>query len=73
LMEIGDQCVRLGADPEFEGGEQILVDARWLTLDQIPERDRTFVWAAGLLGVEPFRGEVLGWSDEISYPQESTA
>jgi len=68
LVDIGDQEPRLGADPEFRGEEQILVDVRWLTLAEIPERDRAFLWAAGLLGVKGFSAEVECWGDEISYP-----
>jgi 8-oxo-dGTP pyrophosphatase MutT (NUDIX family) len=68
LVDIGAQDVRLGSDPEFDPGEQVLVDARWMTLSQIPERDRAFLWAAGLLGVKVFLAEVEGWGNEISYP-----
>jgi 8-oxo-dGTP pyrophosphatase MutT (NUDIX family) len=68
LVDIGEQDVRLGSDPEFEPGEQVLVDAQWMTLAQIPERDRAFLWAAGLLGIKEFMTEVESWGDEISYP-----
>ncbi len=66
LMDIGTQEPQIGSDPEYQ--EQVLVDMRWLTLSEIPERDQTFLWAAGLLGVEEFFTEVLGWGDSISYP-----
>ena len=49
--------------------EQVLVDVGWLSLPEIPERDRTFLWAAGLLGIKEFYDEVSGWGDSISYPQ----
>jgi 8-oxo-dGTP pyrophosphatase MutT (NUDIX family) len=74
LIDIGDQEVRLGADPEFarEPGlahdNQALLDVRWLALHEIPERDRAFLWAAGLLGVGSFPDEVERWGDRISYP-----
>jgi len=73
-VDIGDQEVRLGADPEFarEAGlardNQALLDVRWLALHEIPERDRAFLWAAGLLGVGSFLEEVERWGDRISYP-----
>jgi 8-oxo-dGTP pyrophosphatase MutT (NUDIX family) len=68
LVDIGEQEVHLGSDPEFEGGVQVLVDVAWLALCEIPERDRAFLWAAGLLGVPPFLDEVECWGDRISYP-----
>jgi hypothetical protein len=40
----------------------------WLTLEELPERDRATLWAAGLLTLEPFRSEVTQWGAEISYP-----
>lgn len=67
-VDIGDQEVRLGADPEFAHDNQALLDVRWLALHEIPERDRAFLWAAGLLGVGPFLEEVERWGDRISYP-----
>jgi len=70
LVDIGGQQPSLGHDPEFVDGAQapILVDLQWLRLGELPERDRAFLWAAGLLGVEGFLDEVEGWGDCISYP-----
>jgi 8-oxo-dGTP diphosphatase len=68
LVEIGDQEPNIGADPEFTPADQILVDLRWLTLLEIPERDRAYLWAAGLLNVPGFEDEVSSWGDALSYP-----
>lgn len=68
LVEIGDQKTCLGEDPELR--EQSLIDVKWLKLDEIPERDRAFVWAAGLLTVPGFYPEVESWGDSISYPNK---
>lgn len=68
LVEIGDQEPHLGADPEFTCTHQILVDLRWLTLAELPERDRAYLWAAGLLDVPDFLDEVSSWGDVVSYP-----
>lgn len=68
LVDIGDQTPRLGADPEFVDTDQILVEVKWLRLREVPERDRAFLWAAGLLGIAGFLAEVESWADEISYP-----
>jgi len=72
LVDIGDQQPLLGADPEFARREQVLVDVRWMTLCEIPERDRTFLWAAGLLGIEPFFDDVVAWGDSISIPTDQS-
>jgi ADP-ribose pyrophosphatase YjhB (NUDIX family) len=68
LVKIGDQVPRRGKDPELSEENQILIATAWLTLAEIPERDRTFLWAAGLLGIEPFFKEVVTWGSERSYP-----
>ena len=72
LVDIGDRNPSLGHDPEAEEGKQalVLVDMQWLRLSEIPERDRTFLWAAGLLGVNDFLSEVESWGSDTSYPGE---
>jgi ADP-ribose pyrophosphatase YjhB (NUDIX family) len=67
-VEIGSQEPRMGADPEFAHDNQILTDVRWLTLTEIPERDRAYLWAAGLMSIPNFLDEVSNWGDELSYP-----
>jgi hypothetical protein len=64
----GGACLGVGSDPEFDREDQILADMRWLTLAEICERDRAYLWAAGLLSVPPFMDEVSSWGDETSYP-----
>jgi len=68
LVEIGSQEPHMGSDPEFAQDDQILVDVRWLTLAEIPERDRAYLWAAGLMSIPIFLDEVSKWGDELSYP-----
>jgi ADP-ribose pyrophosphatase YjhB (NUDIX family) len=68
LLEINNQEPHMGVDPEFLSTDQILVDMRWLTLAEIPERDRAYLWAAGLMSVPVFLEEVSHWGDELSYP-----
>ena len=70
LVDIGDATPRLGHDPELSeaGRPAILVDVQWLHLSQIPERDRTFLWAAGLIGVGDFISEIETWGNDTSYP-----
>lgn len=68
LVDIGSQRPRLGHDPNLPMAEQVIVDVVWRTLAEIPERDRAFLWAAGLLGVPHFWAEVEGWGNRTSYP-----
>ena len=65
---IGTQEPRIGTDPDYPQNNQVLAEVKWLTLSEIPERDRVFLWAAGLLAIEGFFTEVSGWGDSISYP-----
>ena len=68
LVDVDDQDPSLGHDPEVPVGQEVLADVRWLKLTEIPERDRVFLWAAGLLGVGGFLTEVESWGGETSYP-----
>ena len=66
-IDIGNQKPVLGRDPELEGN-QILTSIDWLFLSDICERDRAFLWSAGLLAIKEFVDELLSWDDDISYP-----
>jgi 8-oxo-dGTP diphosphatase len=68
LVDIGDQEPQLGSDPEMTTGNQVMVEIRWLSLSEIPERDRAFLWASGLLGIDEFLAEVARWGNRVSYP-----
>lgn len=68
LVDIGDQEPHIGGTPEFPEKDRSLVDVRWLTLPEITERDRAYLWAAGLLSIPVFMDEVTSWGDAISYP-----
>jgi len=72
LVEIGNQEPHLGVDPEFAKGDQILRDICWLTLSEISERDRAYLWAAGLLCLSAFLDKVSSWGDALSYPTDKT-
>jgi ADP-ribose pyrophosphatase YjhB (NUDIX family) len=68
LVDIRDQTPLMGTDPEFLADDQVLVDVAWLSLTELPERDRAFLWAGGLLSIQTFLAEVSGWGDSLSYP-----
>ncbi len=72
LVDIGSQTPSLGSDPDVAVGYEVLADVRWLSLDDIPERDRVFLWAAGLLGTGAFLAEIESWGDDTSYPTETS-
>lgn len=55
-IDIGEQTPSLGYDPEVE--TQYLTEVRWLTLDEMTETDRAFVWSAGLMSVPQFAQEM---------------
>jgi ADP-ribose pyrophosphatase YjhB (NUDIX family) len=67
-VDIGEQEPALGHDPELGRSEAILIAIEWRTLREIPERDRVFLWRAGLLSIPGFLDEISGWGGDISYP-----
>jgi len=69
-MDIGDQNPKLGHDPEYSADNQVLVEVRWMELNEICERDRAFLWASGLLCIPQFADELTSWGDDISYPNK---
>jgi 8-oxo-dGTP pyrophosphatase MutT (NUDIX family) len=81
LVDIGDQVPGLGHDPEesaLPDTEKILAGLAWLSLDELSERDRVYLWTAGLLAVAPFATAITTWSrtpavpprDDRVYPAE---
>lgn len=61
LVEIGDQAPSLGDDPDKEPGKKVLADLAWLSLEELSEVDRVYLWTAGLLSIPEFGREVLSW------------
>ncbi|MCL2532241.1 MAG: NUDIX hydrolase [Oscillospiraceae bacterium] len=55
-IDIGDQIPTLGFDPELQ--TQILTQVRWLTLAEMTETDRAFVWSARLMSIPQFAQEM---------------
>ncbi len=71
LVEIPEEAVPVkGTDPELPPEEQTIKSVKWLALNEIAERDRAYLFGAGLMRVPQFHDEVLLWGDkEISYPK----
>src|SRR5665647_464014 len=42
LINIQNQEPQMGTDPEFSKENQILAELRWMSLAEIPERDRAY-------------------------------
>lgn len=70
LVEIPEAAVaKAGIDPELPADEQSIIGVKWMRLDEIAERDRAYLFGAGLMRVPYFHDEVLMWDGEdISYP-----
>ena len=70
LVEIPEDAVaKAGIDPELPADEQSIIGVKWMRLDEIAERDRAYLFGAGLMRVPYFHDEVLMWDGEdISYP-----
>lgn len=70
LVEIPEDAVaKAGIDPELPADEQSIIGVKWMRLDEIAERDRAYLFGAGLMRVPYFHDEVLIWDGEdISYP-----
>ena len=70
LVEIPEDAVaKAGIDPELPANEQSIIGVKWMCLDEIAERDRAYLFGAGLMRVPYFHDEVLMWDGEdISYP-----
>lgn len=73
LVEIPEDAVASkGIDPELSEEEQSIVGVAWLGLNEIPERDRAYLFGAGMIRIPEFHDEVLNWpDDEISYPEKA--
>jgi len=69
-VDIGDQIPSLGYDPEEDVKNHVLSEVRWMSLNELSEVDRAFLWASGLLSIIDFFNELESWSREISYPQK---
>ncbi len=68
IVDIAQQEPRLGTDPELDADNQVLRAVAWKSLDELAERDRVYLWTAGLLGVPGFYEEIERWPKDPAYP-----
>ena len=40
-----------------------------MSLDEINEKDRAFLWSYGLISVDNFYEVIQTWGNEVSYPK----
>ena len=66
-VDIGEQLPTMGSDPEL-ADDQVIVDMAWIRLEDLAERDRVYLWAAGLLSIPGFYEEICRWPKEPAYP-----
>lgn len=69
-IDIGNQTPSLGYDPEEAVQKTALSDVMWMSLNEISEVDRAFLWASGLLSIAQFANELESWDREVSYPKQ---
>lgn len=66
LVEIDDDAVPgKGVDPELKEDEQSIIGVAWLTLEEIGEVDRAYLWASGLNRVDYFHDKLLKGNNNI--------
>lgn len=63
-----DQEAITGYDPEESSEDPPLKEVLWMSLNEISEKDRAFLWSYGLMQVKGFFDMIKEWGDEISYP-----
>lgn len=63
-----DQDPSKGYDPEQPMDDQAIKEVKWMTLDELSEKDRAFLFSYGIMGIESFGEEVISWGDTVSYP-----
>jgi 8-oxo-dGTP pyrophosphatase MutT (NUDIX family) len=68
-IDIGSETPCLGHDPK-ERKTHSLVEVRWMSLNEISELSRAFLWASGLVSIREFAEELESWSEDISYPNK---
>ncbi len=69
LMEVDENQVEsTGGDPELNPEDQIIKEVKWMRLDEIPERDRAWLFWRGLLEISQFKKIAFSWKNQLSYP-----
>ena len=70
LVDISDQSPVLGDDPDKKAGKKVLAGLAWLSLGDLSEADRAYLWTAGLLAVESFVSDLSTWDRAPAAPKK---
>lgn len=66
LIEIADDAVAgSGVDPEFPPEKQTIIGVEWLSLEEIGEADKAYLWASGLNRIDFFHEKLLAMENKI--------
>ena len=63
LVDIAESKASAGIDPERS--RQTIIGVEWKQLDEISERDRAYLWSAGLKSIPAFYRILHSWGDDI--------
>lgn len=66
---IGSSKPALGYDPDVEG-EAKLIGLKWCEFEEMSEKNRAFLWSAGIIAIKEFDDELQRYSDDVSYPKK---
>ena len=66
-----DQEPVTGYDPEGSEDNPTLREVLWMSLDEISEKDRAFLWQYGLMSVDGYFAVIQSWGNEVSYPGQA--
>lgn len=66
LIHVPEDAVAVkGNDPELAEEEQTIISVEWLSLDEIGEVDRAYLWASGLNRIDYFHKYLLSMENKI--------
>lgn len=67
LVDIDKEAVaKPGTDPELSKEEQTIIGIEWLTLEELGEVDKAYLWAAGLNRIDYFHEYLLNMENRIN-------
>ena len=49
----------VGKDPEEDDDNQIIMDVKWIAINDLSEKDRAFLWSYGLMDINDFGKRLL--------------
>ncbi|MBQ3664687.1 MAG: NUDIX domain-containing protein [Lachnospiraceae bacterium] len=66
LIEVDEDAVPgVGTDPELSDEEQTIIGVEWLSLEELGEADKAYLWSSGLNRVDFFHEKLLSLENRI--------